>query len=334
MKNKNKRILLIGGEGYIGKIIYNYLLSKKYKTKTYDNLIYSDKFKSNNMNFIFGDIRNYSSLRRSINNSDVIVILAGLVGDPITKKYPIISEEINTKAILLILKNIISFENKKIIFVSTCSNYGIVSKNQNADENFKLKPLSSYAKSKVKIEKYLIKNKNDKINYTILRFATAFGVSPRMRFDLTINQFVRDVYYNKKLKIYDSHTWRPYCHVLDFAKIISIVIEKPLKSKNQIFNVGHDKNNFSKQMIISKIKSYFPNLKIIYEKNDVDKRNYKVNFKKIYKILKVRPSLSIDYGIKEIINFLNKKPKNFYNKKNKFGNYILNNIKIKYDKSP
>ena len=111
--------------------------------------------------------------------------------------------------------------------MSTCSNYGVVKNNEIVNEKSKLNPISLYAKSKVKFEKYLQKNKKSKTKITILRFATAFGLSSRMRFDLTINEFVREIFLKNSLEVYESETWRPYCHVKDFALAIFKVIKTP-----------------------------------------------------------------------------------------------------------
>ena len=204
----NKKILLAGGAGYIGTVLTEYFLAKNYKIKCLDALIYpkqkiSNKFlKNKNYEFIHGDIRDLISIKKSLNEVDNIVVLAGLVGDPITKKYPKQSEDINYFGIKNFINNCSDKNIRKLIFVSTCSNYGIINNNQKADENFNLKPLSSYAKHKVEIEKYILSLKG-KVSYspTILRFATAFGLSPRMRFDLTVNHFTKELAEKKILNI-------------------------------------------------------------------------------------------------------------------------------------
>ena len=123
---------------------------------------------------------------------------------------------------------------------------------------------------------------------TILRFATAFGISPRMRFDLTVSEFIRQLALGKELVVYDTNTWRPYCHVKDFARIIEMVLKSPPKIvSNQIFNAGADINNYTKQMIIDEIKNYIPNSKIKYVENGIDPRDYRVNFNKIKKCLRI-----------------------------------------------
>ena len=249
-----KKLIVFGGEGYIGRVIQDQL-KFKYDISSYDNLIYEkDKNiylkKNNKRKIILGDIGDKKNIKSVLCNFDYVLILAGIVGDPITKKYPNISKKINEKFMKDLIVETLKSNIEKLIFVSTCSNYGISSKRKKLNENDTLKPISLYAKSKVKIEKFILsqKNKTKKI-CTILRFATAFGSSPRMRFDLTINEFVKTLYEKKTLEVYDSDTWRPYCHVNDFAKIIDIIFNSNKKRVNfSVFNAGSSENNFTKYM--------------------------------------------------------------------------------------
>jgi len=328
----HKNILVIGSQGYIGAVLTDYLLKKNYRIIGVDNFIYNQKkinFFNKNYKFIYCDLRNEKKIYKLILKVSYVVILAGLVGDPIVKKYPKLAYDINYKGIKKIIKICNKSKIKKLVFISTCSNYGITKSDKLLKENYVLKPISLYAEQKVKIEEFLLKNKF-KFSISILRFATAFGVSPRMRFDLTINEFVKDVFFKKQLEIYEPNTYRPYCHIKDFCRIINLVLNK--KSKNlekEIFNCGSNNNNYSKIQIASILKRKFKTLKVVINKNVNDKRNYKVDFSKIKKVLKFKPKYSIDYGVLEIINFLkkNKKFKLYENANNKnFGNYLINKI--------
>ena len=323
-----RNILLLGGGGYIGVVVAKFFLKKGFKVSCVDNFIYnhlsSIKNIKNKKNFILFkcDLTNKKNYRHITNSITDVVILAGLVGDPITKKYPKTAEKINYTGI----KKFINFcknkkEIKKLIFISTCSNYGLI-KNKIANENTRLNPQSLYAKQKIKIEKYLInQSKNFNFDVFILRFATAFGHSERPRFDLTVNEFVLMAMQKKVIDIYDSETWRPYCHVQDFAKVIYYaLIKKSRIKKTKIFNVGSNKNNFRKIDIIHKIKKYIPSLKYKDVQSKNDPRNYIVNFNKIRVELGIKKFLSLDYGIKEMIFNLRKikkikfikKPGNFF----------------------
>lgn len=330
---KNNRVLIVGGAGYIGSVLTRHFLKKNFKVTVLDALLYDnyDSVKSlkKNKNFIFirGNFNNYLKLKKALKNVSTVVFLAGLVGDPISKKYPKKSRLINYYYIKKCFERLKKSYIKKLIFVSSCSNYGLLSSDMRANENSRLNPLSYYAIDKVKVEKFLIKNK-EKFNFStiILRFATAFGCSPRMRFDLTINDFVKQLYFNETLKVYDSLTWRPYCHVKDFSMIIKKVIDTNFSNRKvEIYNCGNNKNNFTKNDIIKKIKKFIPNGKIDYaDVKGTDRRNYRVNFDKLEKQLKFKTKYSIEYGIKEIILYLKK---NFYKIKKesiqKFGNFSI-----------
>ena len=169
-------------------------------------------------------------------------------------------------------------------------------------------PLSLYAKSKVKIENFLLKKKNKKISFCILRFATAFGLSDRMRFDLTLNEFVLYIFKKKKLEVYDKNTWRPYCHVKDFSNAFTTVLNSPKeKVAYNVFNVGDTKENYTKQMLVNEIKKVLPNSKIKYVKKDDDPRDYRVNCDKIKKELGFEISIRVPDGIMEVKQMIEEK---------------------------
>jgi nucleoside-diphosphate-sugar epimerase len=328
----NKSILIIGGEGYIGNVVCNNLISAGYSVSSFDKLIYKNdlcilnKIHQNNYRFIYGDILDNDTIKPSIEKADVVVLLAGLVGDPITIKYPEESELINDQGV----KNVIELCNQasieKLIFVSTCSNYGLIEGDELADENHGLNPLSPYAKSKVNMEKYILSLKDrTQMNPTILRFATAFGLSPRMRFDLTISEFTRELAMGNELLVYDAHTWRPYCHVQDFSRLIQLLIEAPNEKVSfEIFNAGGDINNATKQMIVDAILEIIPNGKVRYQVHGSDPRNYRVSFEKVKSILGFKPKYTIQDGINELIESIQNHVFDHVNEnRNFFGNYEI-----------
>lgn len=327
------KVLLVGGAGYIGLVIAKQLSERGMQVVILDNIIYKHHlglhsiFYNSNITFFNRDIRN--DLEEDFIESNGItdvVILAGLVGDPITKKYPDLSNQINNTAIQ---KLILKFQNanlNKLIFISTCSNYGLIEEGKKADENFTLTPLSLYAKDKVSNEEFLQEN-SDKFNfsYTILRFATAFGVAPRMRFDLSVNEFVYDAFTKKKLEIYDADTWRPYCHVIDFANLIEKTLKAPVEvTDKEIFNAGGDDNNHTKRDLAEMIKNHIQDLDISYVVGGNDPRNYIVDFSKVKSTLNFTPTVTVNNGIKEIIEYLEKGIfLDYKNNKNFYGNYLI-----------
>lgn len=307
-----KKILLLGGAGYVGTVLTSHFLKKNYKVRAFDNFIYDNEFAVQpyfgdpDYEFMKGDITSETDLEKAIEGVTDVVILAGLVGDPITKKYPEVSEKINTKGI----QNCLEFFNgkglDKVIFISTCSNYGLIGEDEFADENFKLNPLSLYASAKVEAEKHLLQMKGRAdFTGTVLRFATAFGLSPRMRFDLTVSEFTRDLFSGKELLVYDEHTWRPYCHLRDFSRLIETVIEADKgKVDFEVFNAGGDVNNFTKKMIVDEILKNISNGKVAYGAKGSDPRNYRVSFKKVKDVLGFEPRFTVEEGIRELVEAL------------------------------
>tara|TARA_B110000971_G_scaffold220225_1_gene263219 strand:- start:80 stop:751 length:672 start_codon:yes stop_codon:yes gene_type:complete len=223
------------------------------------------------------------------------------------------------------LDSLLKLKIKHVVFVSTCSNYGITKKKRAVNEESALNPVSLYAKSKIKVENFLKKkSKNYSEKITILRFATAFGFSSRMRFDLTVNQFVMEILTKGKIEIYDADTWRPYCHVKDFANAIYRVINIRRNNLFEIYNIGSNKNNYTKRMLIKKISKYIKTDKVNFVNKSKDYRNYKVDFNKMKKELNFEPKYSIEYGIIEIKNFLKKTLKGIkLNNFNSFGNHNI-----------
>lgn len=325
-------ILLIGGAGYVGTIITSLFLKKGYKVNVLDNFIYDNHFSIQaylgdpDYSFFLGEIGNTKDLERASKGVTDVIILAGLVGDPITKKHPKESEIINDIGVKTCMDFFEGRGLNKLIFISTCSNYGLIKENELAHEEFELNPLSLYAKAKVGNEMYLL-NKKGKADYTgvILRFATAFGLSPRMRFDLTVSEFTRDVFFGEELLVFDEHTWRPYCHVRDFARLLDIVINSEKSVVNfEVFNAGGDFNNFTKKMIVEEILNNIPDGKVKYGEKGSDPRNYKVSFQKVKSILGFEPLFTVKDGIKELVEtFKYGVYEDSLGNKNKYGNFLL-----------
>src|SRR5262245_24156629 len=307
-----RKVLVMGGAGYIGSVLTGRLLQAGYQVRCSDLLLYRNGVTVTpfldhpDYEFMRCDLVDTARLERAFADVTDVVVLAGLVGDPITKKYPEASGRINDDGIL----RLIDFCNgqclNRVIFVSTCSNYGLIPEDTTADEDFELNPLSLYAKSKVAAEQKLLALEG-KVDYqpTVLRFATAFGLSPRMRFDLTVSEFTRAMFRGEDLLVYDAHTWRPYCHLKDFSEAIRRVIEAPVdRGAFEAFNAGGDVNNATKQTIVDTIKSYLPEAPVHYQAHGADPRNYRVNFGKIKRVLHFEPSMMVRDGVAELLGAL------------------------------
>ncbi|MFX0133227.1 MAG: NAD-dependent epimerase/dehydratase family protein [Candidatus Hodarchaeota archaeon] len=293
------KILVTGGAGYIGSVLVPLLLIEGFKVTVYDLLLYGGHsllpFVSNkNFFFIKGDIRDKETLNCHIKKNDVIIHLAAIVGLPACNKDKKLSHSIN----VIGTKNVVDSlsPNQRLIHASTVSNYG-ASLGDICAENTPLKPISCYGKTKTEAEKIVLDFKNT----ICLRFATAFGVSPRMRLDLLINDFVFQAYINKFLILFEKTYKRTFAHVQDLSRSIIFSIKNFEKMKSKIFNIGGNSNNYSKEEIALKIKKridYYLHFADIGE--DEDKRNYDVSYEKINS-LGFRTKVTVDEGIDELI---------------------------------
>lgn len=308
-----KKILITGGLGFSGSVLSEHLLRKGYHVTVIDKILFNNrqvKYFSSKKNFKFYkyDIFDNKVLDVFKNNKfDTVIHLAAIVGDPACKVNKRETTKINYTGSVRIFKLSSKYKVKNFIFFSTCSNYGLSKKNKLLNENDQLKPLSLYAETKVNFEKFLIKDKS-KIKKIILRISTLYGLSHRMRFDLTINEFIKKVNFNEKFEIYHADTWRPYLNLKDLNLTISKILEsKKIKENKSIYNVGFSDENYTKRQIIQNIAKQLPknkNFKFV-DKDFFDKRNYRVNFNKI-KYFGIKKSISLKRGIKEIIRYLKK----------------------------
>ena len=329
---RDRHVLVIGGAGYIGSVLIRKLLMKGYKVRVLDNLIYnngasiSDLETNKDFSFINGDFGNKQDLNKALTDITDVVLLAALVGDPICKKYTEIAKKTNLEYPKNLI-NILKGKNiNKFVFTSTCSNYGLMKNDLPANENSELNPKSLYAETKVEFEKYIL-SKLKEIDYcpSILRLSTAFGISNRMRFDLTISEFTKELALGNDLLVYDENTWRPYCHVSDISNAIIKVLETPKdKVFGQVFNVGGENGNFTKKMLVELIQKYIDNTLVDYKEGGFDPRNYRVDFDKIKTTLDFEPSYTVEASIQRLMKSINK---NLFSdvelRKVFYGNYFI-----------
>jgi nucleoside-diphosphate-sugar epimerase len=336
MKNKiqENHVLVIGGAGYIGSVLTRKLLSKGYRVRVLDKLIYengssiSDLIEEELFSFVFGDFGDNTVLEKALTDITDVVLLAALVGDPICKKYPELAKKTNEEYPKNLVRKLIGRNISRFVFTSTCSNYGLRASDTPADEESELNPQSLYAETKIATERYILDN-IDKLDYspTILRLSTAFGISRRMRFDLTISEFTKELALGKELLVFDENTWRPYCNVSDISNAIIKVIESPKEMVfGQVFNVGSNNNNYTKKMILDLIKKHVREAAIEYKKGGFDPRNYRVSFDKVKNTLGFEAQVSAEESIIQVVNAIeNMLFPDIDTRKNFYGNYeILN----------
>ena len=293
------KVLITGGAGYLGSILAEHLLDNGYSVTVFDNLLYKQLsvlhlFKRTGFNFIKGDVRNTEQLLSLVKEHDVIIPLAAIVGMPACKDNPQLAVDVNFKHI----DNIVDVlrDDQKLILPNTNSQYG--SSDTIITEESPFKPLSLYAETKCNAEDAVLR----KGNGVVLRLATVFGVSPRMRQDLLVNDFVYKAVTDGYLVLFEAHFKRNYIHVQDIARTFEFMIVNYDQCKGQAFNVGLSTANLSKLELAEKIKKHVPNLVIKQDefKEDFDKRNYIVSNEKIER-LGWKPKYDLDYGIKQLI---------------------------------
>ena len=306
------KVLVTGGAGYIGSVLVRQLLSKGYKVRAFDSLKFGgdalyDVMLHPNFEFMLGDIRQSEQVQKALEGIDAIAHLAAIVGDPACKKFSDEAKETNWTASVALFEAAEKAGVKRFVFASTCSNYGkMPDPNSFVTETSELNPVSLYAELKVKFEKYLLEQRKDsQICSTALRFSTVYGFSPRIRFDLTVNEFTRNATIHGEQEIWGAQFWRPYCHVDDLARAVVLVLETPeQKVRANVYNVGSTEENYNKGMIIEEVCKVVPNTKVNYVEMNEDPRDYRVNFDKIKNELGYSITKKVPDGIKEIYTLL------------------------------
>ena len=295
------KVLVTGGAGYVGTTLVPQLLAKGYKVTIFDNLMFGGDyimpfFRNQKFSFVKGDVRDLNTLNKEIKTADIIIHLAAIVGYPACRKDPELAEAVNIKGTKNLIKA--TSNDQLILFGSTGSNYGAVE--DICTEETPLNPLSLYGQTKTLAEKMLLEERT-----TIAwRFATAFGVSARLRLDLLINDFTYKAISQGYMVIYEKHFMRTFIHVHDMGRAFLFGIEHQNQMKNNVYNVGSEKMNYSKEQICEMIKER-TGVYIHYAdiEEDADKRNYIVNYDKI-KQLGYTTTISVENGINELIRAL------------------------------
>jgi len=303
------RITVTGGAGYIGAVTCAELRAAGHEVRALDSLLHGQteiarEVRDGGTELIEADVRDGEARRRALEGSDAVVHLAAIVGDPACGRDPELSNEVNVEASQALFEDARELGVRRVIFASTCSNYGrMADPTVPIDETGTLAPVSLYAEQKVSIEKGLLAQED--LEATCLRFATIYGVAPRMRFDLTVNEFTRDLWAERELEVFGELFWRPYVHVADAARAIATVLGAPSeKVAGNVFNVGHSDENYRKLDLVGLITERLGRGDVSYVHRDEDPRDYKVSFEKIRGELGFEPRMRVPDGIDEIVRGL------------------------------
>jgi nucleoside-diphosphate-sugar epimerase len=299
------RVLVTGGAGYVGSTLVPMLLSDGHRVRVVDALLHGGEsllgFVGHpDFEFVRGDVTDAAVIRGAVTGMDAVVHLAAIVGDPACARQPERARSVNLDASQALLESARTERVRRFIFASTCSNYGrMKDPSSYVDETSELAPVSLYAETKVAFERMLLAERD--LCATPLRFATIYGVSPRMRFDLTVNEFTMEMLTKGRLVIFGEQFWRPYIHVRDAARALAMVLSAEEEAvAGRVFNVGATAENYRKKDLVEMIRPHAPSASIEFVHRDEDPRDYRVSFERVRGDLGFRTTRTVADGIAEV----------------------------------
>jgi nucleoside-diphosphate-sugar epimerase len=304
-------VVVTGGAGYIGVPLCLDLAASGRTVRALDVLLHDQSdvaatLDQAGVELIRADIRDAAAREAALSGADAVVHLAAIVGDPACARDPAVSHEVNVAGTRALVRDAARLAVKRFVFASTCSNYGrMADPITPIDESGVLAPVSLYAEQKVEMEKALLESDNSGLEPVCLRFATIYGVAPRMRFDLTVNEFTRDLWARRRLEVFGEQFWRPYVHVRDAGRAVRTVLDAAADLVvRDVFNVGRSGENYRKLDLVQEIRKQTDRGEVAYVRRDEDPRDYKVSFDKIRDILGFETEMTVPDGIAEVLSAL------------------------------
>ena len=301
-----RKVLVIGGAGYIGSALLPKLLARGYKVRLLDMFIYGDEPIAKvaghpNLQIIRSDFRKVDQVVRAMQGMQAVIHLGAIVGDPACALDEDLTVEINLIATRLLAEVAKGHGISRFIFASTCSVYG--ASDELLNERSALNPVSLYARSKIASERVLLELEDERFRPMILRFGTIYGLSGRTRFDLVVNLLAAKAIIDRKITVFGSDQWRPFVHVEDAAKAVILALEsRPDVVRDPIFNVGSDEQNRTLGQIGELIKRIVPEADLLISDSNSDRRNYRVCFQKIRTLLRFKPEWQLEDGVQQVID--------------------------------
>lgn len=303
-----ERVLVTGGAGYVGATTCDELLATGRDVRVLDSLLHGQErviadLQARGVDFREGDVRDAEARRAALEGVDAVVHLAAIVGDPACALDPAVSDAVNVQGTEALVADADAAGVRRFVFASTCSNYGRMDDpTVPITEEGVLAPVSLYAEQKVKMEQALLAGPHASIRPTCLRFATVYGVARRMRFDLTVNEFTRDLWADRELEVFGEQFWRPYIHVRDAARAVRTVLDAPDEVvAGEVFNAGRSGENYRKLDLVEQIRAHVSSGNVSFVRRDEDPRDYKVSFDKIRAVLGFETTSTVPEGIGELV---------------------------------
>ncbi len=307
----NRTVVVTGGAGYIGAPLCLDLAASGYRVRALDVLLHgqrsiAEQLEHAGVELIRADVRDGAARARALQSASAVVHLAAIVGDPACARDPELARAVNVEGSMALAADAEAMGVQRFLMASTCSNYGRMADPATPiDEQGVLAPVSLYAEQKVEIERSLLGRANGTMKPTCLRFATVYGVAPRMRFDLTVNEFTRDLWAGRQLEVFGEQFWRPYVHVRDAGRAIRTVLEAPGDVvAGEVFNVGRSGENYRKLDLVAEIRKLTARGEVTFVRRDEDPRDYKVSFDKIRDVLGFEARMTVPDGIAELLDAL------------------------------
>jgi nucleoside-diphosphate-sugar epimerase len=303
-----RRVLVVGGAGYLGSILTEKLLQRGFRVRVLDSFLYGRRSldaisQDENLEIKEGDLRNIHTCVSSLADTDAVILLAAIVGDPASNARPTETIETNVLAAQALASACKLHHINRFLYASTCSVYGIGE--DLLDEDAPLNPISLYARTKIESEKIILGMGDEYFSPTILRMGTLYGHSPRMRFDLVVNTMSMKSFVDKQIQVFGGGQWRPLLGVEDAAEVFIRCIEADLQDVgNRIFNVGSDSQNYRIHEVAETIAAALGGIPISRDNSNLDARDYRVSFSRLARTLGFAPAQTIGDAARTIFDKL------------------------------